>query len=921
MILLSFGIGFTQDVLTKPLVWPDYVKRGKLDNGLNYAIIEHQKPKDRMLAYILIQAGSLQETDSERGIAHYIEHMGFNGSKHFPPGELVKYFASIGTDMGPSINAYTSFDRTVYMVEVSTEKEEYIDKSLIALSDYAAGMLLTHEEVEKERGIILEELRLGSTLDRRIFEQDIAITLKGSLYPERLPIGLEETITKFTHEDLKKFYSNWYRPDLMTLVVVGDIKVPEIEKKIKDIFLEISAPEGNKPDLTVPFKPHSEIYTGVITDPELKETSLYISYLREPFSMKTEGDYRKSLSDRLIFEMFNMRLGQEKYKLNTPIISSAGFSSNYTKSLNKVTLWASARSGKSMEALKTLFSYSEGLRQNGFSNIEREEAQLQLLENLRKDKEEKETKHARYYINSILTSALRDDVFIGPDRSYELAQELLPTITDTELQERIEYLLEPLNMTVLVEAPQKEAAELKEEQVLSLVEDIIKQGGTAYKIEKLNYSYDYSNLKPGEVISRKDYKDLNVTELELANGLTVFLKPTDFQKDTIMVDYMSAGGRLLELPETPGMFEVAVKAWNNGGTEDLTQFEVKRLLKGKNIHFVMEGKVYYGITGNSTRGELEELFQWMWQYLERPGYREEGIAYGIRRAQEDIRRNLQYQEELMSDAESKLFLPNSPLSVVATEEEVEKYTDPESLKRFQKLSCNPVNSELIIVGAFNLEDGIKLVTKYFGSIPSGEKPSIPSNYLKAEFPKGNTKRIVYKGIEKRCLGTVIFPGCMKGEEDEIPLKVMAKVLDLRYWDKIREKESLVYSIWAGSSFPVSIKDYGKVKISFGCDPDKVDKVINASFAEIKDIKEKAPAEEELDSVKKILLLSYEDNLENNGFWLNNLLGTSLFNRDPAHILTDMEKIKNVKPEEIQAVARKYLQEKNNIIILGLPEEK
>jgi len=310
----------------------------------------------------------------------------------------------------------------------------------------------------------------------------------------------------------------------------------------------------------------------------------------------------------------------------------------------------------------------------------------------------------------------------------------------------------------------------------------------------------------------------------------------------------------------------------------------------------------------------------MWQYLNRPGYSREGIDYSIKSVQENIRYYSQYLEGVMYEEEDKLLLPNNPLSVQATEEEVEKYTDPESLKTFQKLSFVPSNSELTILGAFEIEEGIRLACKYFGSLPAGEKPSIPSGYLETEFPQGNTERIVYKGLEEKCLGTVIFPACMYDDPEKPAVDFLADILDTRINHEIREEKSLAYSIWASQSSPVSIKGYGRFYVEFGCDPEKVYDVLDAVTAEIKDIKENGVTEEEMESTRKVILSDYKEAIETNEYWLSELDGITIFNYDPEELLKFEEKYSSVTAEQVRHMANKYLNEKNRVLLIGLPEE-
>jgi len=862
----------------------------------------------------------LHETEEERGIAHFIEHMGFNGSENFAPGEIVEYFGSIGVDFGPDINAYTTFDRTVYSVEVPVDQEEFLVKGLTALYDYGAGMLFLPEEVEKEKGIILEELRLGRDVSMRVFEQEINILLKDSLYPDRLPIGLEETVSNFTSEDFKRFYGKWYRPDLMTLVVAGDYDPYELEKQIKKIFSKIPAAEEVTPELLVPFVPHDEMFSGVITDPEMEESYVYISYLRDPSSGKTLEDLKRGIANSLIFKMLNKRFNEEEYKTDTPLIYSSAYHSDSVTSMEEIGVWASVKPSKSVEALEVVSGYIEGFRNYGFSNVEREEVETHILESLRKSKAEAETYESYVFLGKMVDSVIQDSPYIPPEDTYDLVLKLLPTISDEYILERIEYLFNPHNMSVILEVPERDSKDVKEDVIKPIIDQVMADGGLSYELEALDYSYDYSNIPSAGMISREYYEELDLTVVRFSNGLTVLLKPTEFDKDTVILNYTSLGGKLLQDPGKPGSYAVASSAWKNGGTEDLSQFEVDRLLKSKNISLGMGGSIFYWIYGTSSRNEIETLCQWMWQYLERPGYSEEGIEYAIKAAQESIRSSSQYQESLMYEALRKLLLPNNPLSVYATEEDVANYKDRNELKKLQDLSFVPSNCELTVLGAFDLEEAISLVSKYFGSLTTGEFTQIPYSYLEAEFPQGKTERIIYKGLEEKCQGQVLFPTCMYEDEDRPAMELLGHILDARYTETIREEKSFVYSIGAGNTCSLSIKGYGYFYAYFGTDPDKVSEVIDAVMEEVSDIKVNGPEEDELVSAKKIILSDYEEVLETNEFWLSELEGVTLLDYDLDNILKYEEKYSSVTIENIREVAKKYLDAKNNLILIGLPEE-
>jgi len=366
------------------------------------------------------------------------------------------------------------------------------------------------------------------------------------------------------------------------------------------------------------------------------------------------------------------------------------------------------------------------------------------------------------------------------------------------------------------------------------------------------------------------------------------------------------------------MFEVAKSAWAEGGTEDLNQIEIERLFRIKSISLITTGVAAYGLSGHCPSDNMEYLFQWFWQYLVRPGYRDEAINYSIRAIQEYIRQKNQSQDGLIGDEMNSLLLPGNPLSARLSEEEVCQYTDRGELKKFQILSSAPSNSQLTLVGSFDTEEAIIYASRYFGSLPSGSNPFIEPAYLETTFPSEHIKKIIYKGREDKCLAYMIFPGCMKGAEDEIPLDLLAKILSIRFWNNIREEKGLVYSINAQHYSSGTIKNYGTLKIGFGTDPDIVDYTEECIMSDILDIKERGINSDELDVAKKILLTGYGEYLKNNSYWLGELYSSSLFKINMERIFTAKSDILHIKDQDIQAAACKYLDK--NIFLIAMPEK-
>jgi len=905
----------TEENFNTPLLLPDYVINGVLENGFRYFIMEHKKPKDRILLWLVVEVGSLHEKPSERGIAHYIEHMAFKGSMNFRSGEIMDFFHNIGVETGAGINALTGIDRTVYKIEIPSDNEEALDKALISLSDYGCSISFPGEEVEKERQVILEEIRICSDLQDRISNQHGKIKFKGSSYDDKNPIGKEEIVKKITSGDLRKFYLKWYRPDNMFLLAIGDITPEKIKDKIINIFGNLPSAK-KKINNYVPFKSHKEIYTGIIKDMELKQSSIYITYLRDPLPVKTVGDYKRKLLNNIIFEIINMRLIDETVNNISSPLTQAGcaLASNY-KSLNEVRFICTIKNDDIIEALTVLYGYIEGVRQYGFSAFEFEEAVRQVFEDFKDIISSMKSIDSESYASVLSRTFIRDGIYTDPQEGYELAGKLIPLITPDEIKKYIRELFRPINMSVVIMTPPE--INITEDEITCRLENVLSGGGIKYKTREINYVYDYGFLKPGNIVSRKFYKKLNITSLNLSNGLKVILKPTDFE-NRIYMSYFSSGGKLFETPDKPGMFDVAKMSWAVGGTEDLSQVEVERLIKRKSISFNTAGTALYGLHGYCPSDSPEELCQWFWQYLSRPGYSEEGIDYAIKMNRENINSLEETQEYLLMEEENKLMLYGNPLAIKYSAEDLEGYRNNEALRMFQELSCVPVNSQLTFTGSFDLREAVNLACKYFGSLPPGQKTHIPDCYFNTSFPPGKVRKIIYKGIGDRCVGNIIFPGLMGHDEDFPALELLVKILNKRLWNTVREEKSLVYSVNTENYPSLIIKGYGMVKVYFGTSPDKIDEVINSVFQEIDRLKNCGVSGEELNSAKKILIPIYEQNIESNIFWFENLNKITFLDYDMKKLVQYGKDVLKVTKKDILTVLEKYLDKENNITLICLP---
>jgi len=522
LLIVAMALVLAPCATAGDLSWDPSVVQGVLDNGMPYFIMKNAKPENRVEYRLLVRAGSVQETDAQQGVAHFIEHMGFNGTEHFAAGDLVDYFEGVGVEFGPDTNAYTSFDHTMYMLSLPVEKEP-MEKGLLAMRDYAGGMLFLPEELEKEKGVVLEELRLGRDMYTRITEQALAIALKGSKYAERLPIGKKENVEAFDPALCKDFYSTWYRPDNMAFVVVGDIDVKEMEQKIKDTFGALKNPSG---DFTLPiFKdaPHDDLYAGIITDKELPVSMVFVTYTREPSPVITEDNYRIQLAEDLAIGIYNRRLNEVTMSDNPPFKQAYGDTSWSMKGFDVVTAFAQTDMEKERAALERLMTEIERVRRHGVLEQELDEVKSDRAESLRVAVAEKDKRESAPLAGAIAMSWFNAEPFTEITADKALFDAVSGGVTISDVQQAINRIFEPVNMAALLILPESQKSMYKEDDVLAAVHGVSGSDVQAYTREEVVKTTDYSKLQPGKIAERKEFKDIGVTSVTFENGLR--LKP------------------------------------------------------------------------------------------------------------------------------------------------------------------------------------------------------------------------------------------------------------------------------------------------------------------------------------------------------------------------------------------------------------
>ncbi|MGE5602431.1 MAG: M16 family metallopeptidase, partial [Nitrososphaerales archaeon] len=560
------------------------IRTGKLDNGLTYYIRQNAEPAKRAQVYLAVNAGSVMEDDNQKGLAHFLEHMLFKGTKRFPGLDLLNYLQSIGMKFGPDINAYTSFDETVYTLDIPTETETEVSKAFDVLQDWAGAATLSPQDFDKERGVIVEEWRLrDKTASGRMEEKIVPMLLGDSQYAKRLPIGDMDIVRNAPVDVLRSFYQKWYRPDLMAVIAVGDFDVDKVETMIKERFSQLPKPAATaapRPSFDVPARPGSSAL--VVKDPENPDTVVSVFQSRPAHTLETVGDYRNLLIDYLASGMLNQRYAEIAQQADAPFLGASAGNGNLVRPVDVYSLSAYVQEDKVLPGLDALMTEFERARRNGFTSTEFERTKQDILRFYESANKEVKTSDSSGYADEYKRLFLQKEASPGIAYEYALVQRLLPGITLDEVNQRMANLVTPNDRAVILQAPDKADLKLPSEAELTTTVDAVVAKQLDPYVDKVSQAKLLDQKPaPAAIVSEKSRPELGVTEFTLANGVRVIMRPTAFKKDEVVFSATSPGGSSLASDADYPEADLAASWINNSGVGNLTETELTKLLSGK----------------------------------------------------------------------------------------------------------------------------------------------------------------------------------------------------------------------------------------------------------------------------------------------------------------------------------------------------
>lgn len=913
LCLLGFMPLQAQPDLNQTLPTDPQVRIGRLDNGLVYYLRHNAKPENRVMMQLAVNAGSICEAEDQVGLAHFCEHMMFNGTEHFPKNELLNFLQSTGVRFGGDINAYTTFDETVYMLEIPTDKDGLLEKGYQVLEDWAHLASLDGDAIDDERGVIIEEWRMGLGADDRMRKKTLPVILNNSLYAERLPIGTIENLKSFKHESLRNFYRDFYRPGLQAVIVVGDIDLDAAEAKIKQQFGAIRNPAAAPERRYTTVPDNTEPLVAVATDKEATNSTLAIMFKQPYRPVVTIGDFRNDLIRNLIAEMFNARLAEITQEADAPFVYAGQGYGSLVRRVSVNQLYALTKENRSADAFETLLTECYRIDRHGFLESELNRAKQSLLTGYENAAAEADKTPSNQFSALYVSHFLYQTPIADAYYCYELAQTLLPGISVEEVTAAAQADITDHNLVITLTAPEKEGVTIPTETDLMAIYQAVKTDTTLPPYEDRVRDEPLVNLptRPAdgaEILSEDTH---GITNVRLSNGIVVHLKPTTFKNDEILFGAYSLGGTsLADLPDfLSAAMAGSILSQRGLGTFDHT--EINKKLQGHTISYNADlDDLRAIVSGSSSVKDLELLLQI--NYLTFTAPRKDtracqSVVSKLKTRYKFLKSNPNY---VFLDSLLRVASNHNPRNLLILDEsQLDRIDADRAYDLFREQFANAGSFHFYMVGSFQIDESLlSLLETYLGSLPAQAEErqwrdvSVPPFTAKTDF------EIVMGSDEQSMVGLVFTMPYTWDLPTRQSLSFFSDIMEIKLLEKIREEMGGVYS----PSVQIELERYPRTEatfmVMFGCEPRRTDEITEAVLEQIRQLIKDGPTETDLHKVKETRKRTYEKNLESNEFWLTMMMQADYSGTDLNGLDKDIQfqRIDAVKAKTIQKTLKKCL---------------
>ncbi|MBK5279340.1 MAG: insulinase family protein [Bacteroidia bacterium] len=911
--------------LTDPLPVSPEIKIGKLSNGLTYYIRKNSRPEKKVELRLVVKAGSILEDDDQQGLAHFTEHMAFNGSKHFKKNELVSFLQSIGVEFGADLNAYTSFDETVYILPIPLDKKENLDKGFLVLEDWASTVAFENTEIDKERGVVLEESRLGKGANDRMNKVIFPKLFEGSKYAERLPIGKEDILKNFKYDVIKRFYKDWYRPDLMAVVVVGDLDPLEAEKMIKAHFAKLKNPANPRPRTFAKINSRKTSEGLVVTDKEATNHILQILYSNKVAKPEVLiSDYR----DQIVKGLFNSMLGQRLQELtqsaNPPFIYGGSDFGEFVHGYQVYSSFAVLSKAGAEPAITAVIQENERARKFGFTTNELDRTKKSMMRNMERAYNEREKSESENYADEYIRNFLEQEPIPGIENEYNYYKQFLEGISLEEVNQFAAKLIPSNeNKLVILQGPEKADFTLPSNaDLLALSARAENLPVVAYEENAIATSLMEKSPTAGKIISDTENKAVGYHLLTLGNGVSVILKPTDFKNDQVVMTATRFGGQSLYPDADKYNAQYAATLVQQMGVKDISPTDLRKVFAGKTVSASPRiSTLSEGMSGQSGSADVEAMLQLTYLYFTQPR-KDEGLFTSFVTKQQAMYQNLMsnpqavFQDSIQVTMYSKH--PRGPR--VPKAEDFDKIDLDRSLEIYKERFGNANGFTFILVGSFDIDAVKPLVATYLGSLPSNAEVTKNFKDLGLRPVKGVVKKEVKKGTEPKSYISMAFTGeAPYSEEANLKLQALIEVLNIKLIESLREELSGIYGGGMRGGLNKNPYNSYSINVSLPCGPENVDKLIAATMVEIQKIKDNGPMEADLGKVKETWLTQYQEDVKDNSYWLSKLQQSVESGSSAGDVLTAEKRINGLTNKDIKEAANLYFNMKNYLQVVLYPE--
>ena len=881
VILLSlFGFAiFLQAQQVEVLPQDEQVLVGHLDNGLTYYIRHNEMPKQRADFYIVQAVGAILEEDSQNGLAHFLEHMAFNGTEHFPGKGIINYFETVGVSFGGNINAFTSLDETVYhLSNVPTIREGIIDSALLVMHDWSHSLLLQDEEIDSERGVIREEWRTRASAERRMWSKLNPLVYPGSQYAKRDVIGDTAVINNFDYQELRDYYHKWYGPDLQAVIVVGDIDVATIENKIKELWRDVPAREnrGERPLYTV--DDNKEPIVAIVRDEEAQLTRISLDYKKQqlPQELKqTNISFMQDLYNELICTMFRNRLSDLAQQPDCPFMRPRCAYVEMVKLKDAFSIDIVAKAGKEEEAYKEILLQTEKMHRYGFTQSEYELAKKEILTDYEKEYNERQSVQTEHYVWEYASNFLFKTPITGIEWEYQMIQQILPLLPLDVINELAMSLPTKENVIISLTAPEKEDLKLpSEDELRSLFLSMEELAIEAPENNNIDFTLVKQTPKAGKIKSVKHNKVYGTTEWLLANGVKVIIKPTAFKQDEILLTSFSDGGLSME-PDAANLPSdmYAAHIVNRSGLGDLDFVTLQKALKGKHAGAIASINQYSEqIEGESSVKDFETMLQLVYLYFTAPRRDEDAYRTIISTLETQLKNKATNPKAAFRDTIVLMSSDHSERTVIWSEETLKQLNLQQAYKFFCERFADAADFTFIFTGNINPDDADTqlLIRTWLGSLKTGKCKKQKEQFVdrKTRTPQGKVMNYFQRQMQiHQTSNNIQITAPMKYNlRNDANMETVGRVLDMRYLESVREREGGTYGVGVSGMLRLRPIEYALLYIQFDTDPEKENKLMQIIYEEIQTILKEGPRADDVNKAKENMLKEFEEAKQKNEYW-------------------------------------------------------